>query len=129
MVLKYSLFLWVQFGNIKEWFLLWYNCIKKRTILFYIHKCMACFAELVSSTHAFSNLFLKSLGNLRDRVGYHIYGTRHSFIFQISLAYWPIVLSLLNFPLPAVLNMDIFVHLFLSLRAGVQFIRVSNIIK
>lgn len=38
------------------------------------------------------------------------YGTRHSCIFHISLAYWAIVRSLLNFPLPAVLNIDIFSH-------------------
>lgn len=46
------------------------------------------------------------------------YGTRHSSMFQISLAYWAIVLSLLNFPLPAVLKIDIFSHFFLSLHAN-----------
>ena len=55
-----------------------------------------------------------------DGIAAAIYGTQHSSIFQISFAYWEIVRSLLNLPLPAVLNIDIFIHLFLSLPAAIK---------
>lgn len=45
---------------------------------------------------------------------------RHSVMFQISLAYCAIVRSLLNFPLPAVLNIDIFSHFFRSLTGDIH---------
>ena len=49
-------------------------------------------------------------------------------MFQISLAYCDMVRSLLNLPLPAVLNIDILSHFFLSLQAKCVY-QIKNTIE
>lgn len=44
-----------------------------------------------------------------------LHGTGQAEMPQISFAYWSMVRSLLNLPLPAVFKMDILIHFFLSL--------------
>jgi hypothetical protein len=50
-----------------------------------------------------------------------VHTTGLALMSHISLAYWAMVRSLLNLPLPAVFKMDILVHFFLSLSCNQAF--------
>lgn len=50
-----------------------------------------------------------------------VHATGLGLMSHISLAYWSMVRSLLNLPLPAVFKMDILIHFFLSLSCNQAF--------